>query len=210
MQAIQGISDLILVPGLVNLDFADVKTVMKDGGAALMGTGIGRGENRAMDAAQMAISSPLLDNVSIAGARGVLINVTGGDDLTLGDVTQVAEIIQDAVGEDSEIIFGSVKEPSMTGEIRVTVVATGFGKAVPVHGVAGSERTSASKGTPVIPIAGGFVAAPDAPLPDLLSTAVVLHALDTLDVPWRDRRDTVLDFPPRRPTRATSCRFPVA
>ena len=155
LHATSGISAIISGIGQINVDFADVKTVMKDGGAALMGTGIGRGENRAMDAAQMAISSPLLDNVSIAGARGVLINVTGGDDLTLGDVTQVAEIIQDAVGEDSEIIFGSVKEPSMTGEIRVTVVATGFGKAVPVHGVAGSERTSASKGTPVIPIAGG-------------------------------------------------------
>ncbi|MEI6812834.1 MAG: cell division protein FtsZ [bacterium] len=158
LHATSGISAIISGIGQINVDFADVKTVMKDGGAALMGTGIGRGENRAMDAAQMAISSPLLDNVSIAGARGVLINVTGGDDLTLGDVTQVAEIIHDAVGEDAEMIFGSVKEPSMTGEIRVTVVATGFGKAV--NGVIGSSGASGTGrhvgpvGTPVIPIDG--------------------------------------------------------
>ncbi len=153
LHATSGISTIISGIGQINVDFADVKTIMKDGGAALMGTGIGRGENRAMDAAQMAISSPLLDNVSIAGARGVLINVTGGDDLTLGDVTQVAEIIHDAAGEDAEIIFGSVKEPAMQGEIRVTVVATGFGKAMNQHGV-NNTRPSAPVGTPVIPIDG--------------------------------------------------------
>jgi cell division protein FtsZ len=153
LHATSGISTIISGIGQINVDFADVKTIMKDGGAALMGTGIGRGENRAMDAAQMAISSPLLDNVSIAGARGVLINVTGGEDLTLGDVTQVAEIIHDAAGEDAEIIFGSVKEPSMMGEIRVTVVATGFGKAIGQHATK-DARPSAPTGTPVIPIDG--------------------------------------------------------
>jgi cell division protein FtsZ len=100
---------------------------MKGGGSAIMGTGIGRGENRAIDAAQQAISSPLLDNVSIAGARGVLINITGGEnDMGLGEVTQISEIIKDAVGEESEIIFGAVPEPAMQGELRVTVIATGF------------------------------------------------------------------------------------
>jgi cell division protein FtsZ len=126
LHATQGISSVISVTGLINVDFADVKTVMSGGGSAIMGTGIGRGENRALEAAQQAISSPLLDNVSIAGARGVLLNITGGDDMGLGEVTQVSEIIKDAVGEECEIIFGAVPEPAMQGEIRVTVIATGF------------------------------------------------------------------------------------
>jgi cell division protein FtsZ len=95
-----------------------------------MGTGVGRGESRAMEAAQQAISSPLLDNISINGATGVLLNMTGGDDLTLGEVHQISEIVHDAVGEEAELIFGAVLEPSMTGEIRVTVIATGFDKVV--------------------------------------------------------------------------------
>src|SRR5437899_10108147 len=122
-------SALICVTGLVNVDFADVRTVMQNGGAALMGTGQGRGENRAMEAAQQAISSPLLDNISIAGATGVLINITGGDDLTLGEVTQISEAIHDAAGDEAEIIFGAVNDPAMHGEVRVTVIATGFEKA---------------------------------------------------------------------------------
>ena len=130
LHATQGIASLITVTGLVNVDFADVRTVMQNGGSALMGTGIGRGENRAMEAAQQAISSPLLDNVSIAGATGVLVNITGGDDLTLGESTQINEIIHDAVGDDAEIIFGAGNEPAMQGEIRVTVIATGFDRAV--------------------------------------------------------------------------------
>ena len=111
LHATQGIASLITGTGLINVDFADVRTVMQNGGSALMGTGIGRGENRAMEAAQQAISSPLLDNVSIAGATGVLINITGGDDLTLGETTQINEIIHDAVGDDAEIIFGAGNEP---------------------------------------------------------------------------------------------------
>jgi len=100
LHATQGISTLITKPGLVNVDFADVRTVMREGGSALMGTGIGRGENRAMEAAQQAISSPLLDNVSISGSRGVLLNITGGGDLTLGEVTQISDIVHDAAGDD--------------------------------------------------------------------------------------------------------------
>jgi cell division protein FtsZ len=126
LHATQGIASLISVTGLVNVDFADVRTIMQNGGAAIMGTGLGRGENRAMEAAQQAISSPLLDNISIAGATGVLINITGGEDLTLGEVTQVSEAIHDAAGGDAEIIFGAVNDPAMHGEIRVTVIATGF------------------------------------------------------------------------------------
>jgi len=130
LHATQGISSIICVTGLVNVDFADVRTVMQNGGTALMGTGTGRGENRAMEAAQQAISSPLLDNISIAGATGVLINITGGDDLTLGEVTQVSEAIHDAAGDEAEIIWGSVPDPAMHGELRVTVIATGFDRDV--------------------------------------------------------------------------------
>jgi cell division protein FtsZ len=146
LHATQGISSIISVTGLINVDFADVRTVMQDGGSAIMGTGIGRGDNRAIDAAQQAISSPLLDNVSIAGARGVLINVTGGQDMGLGEVTQISEIIKDAVGEEAEIIFGAVPEPAMQGEIRVTVIATGFDDGDSTRAV------PAPRGSPVIPL----------------------------------------------------------
>jgi cell division protein FtsZ len=129
LHATQGISRLITTTGIINVDFADVRTVMQNGGAALMGTGIGRGENRALEAAQQAISSPLLDNVSITGASAVLLNIVGGDDLTLGEATTISEIVHEAVGEDAEIIFGAGNDPAMQGEIRVTVIATGFDRA---------------------------------------------------------------------------------
>jgi cell division protein FtsZ len=156
LHATQGISSLISVTGLVNVDFADVRTVMQSGGSALMGTGIGRGENRAMEAAQQAISSPLLDNISISGASGVLVNITGGADLTLGEVHQINEIIHDAVGDDAEIIFGAVHEPAMQGEIRVTVIATGFDKAIQPGLVTAQDvsAVTAPKGAPVIPFPG--------------------------------------------------------
>jgi cell division protein FtsZ len=134
LHATQGISSLISVTGLVNVDFADVRTVMENGGSALMGTGMGRGENRAMEAAQQAISSPLLDNVSVSGATGVLVNISGGADLTLGEVHQITELVHEAVGDEAEIIFGAVHEPAMQGEIRVTVIATGFDKVLSLGG----------------------------------------------------------------------------
>ena len=156
LHATQGISSLISVTGLVNVDFADVRTVMQEGGSALMGTGIGRGENRAIEAAQQAIASPLLDNVSVSGATGVLVNITGGADLTLGEVHQINEIIHDAVGEDAEIIFGAVHEPAMQGEIRVTVIATGFDRPQTASSVqTPSLITTPSpivRGSPVIPL----------------------------------------------------------
>jgi cell division protein FtsZ len=125
-QAIQGISDLILVPGLINLDFADVKTIMAGMGIAIMGTGMADGESRALDAAQRAISSPLLEDASVKGARGVIINVTGGTDLSLIEVSEASAIIQEAAHEDANIIFGAVVDPKMEGKVKITVIATGF------------------------------------------------------------------------------------
>ena len=126
LHATQGISDLISVTGEINVDFADVRTVMASRGPALMGSGFGEGENRAQEAAQEAISSPLLDEVSIAGARGVLINITGGLDLAIDEVTEISSIIQEGAGDEAEIIFGAVHDPDLEGKIRVTVIATGF------------------------------------------------------------------------------------
>ena len=125
-QAIQGISDLILVPGLINLDFADVTAVMSRMGVAIMGTGVGTGENRTVDAATQAISSPLIENASVEGARGVIINVTGGADLSLLEINEATSIIQSAAHEDANIIFGAVVDPTMDEEVKVTVIATGF------------------------------------------------------------------------------------
>jgi cell division protein FtsZ len=125
-QAIQGISDLILVPGMINLDFADVKTIMSGMGIAIMGTGLAEGENRAMEAANHAVSSPLLEDASVKGARGVIINVTGGPDLSLVEVSEASAIIQEAAHEDANIIFGAVVDPKMEGKVKITVIATGF------------------------------------------------------------------------------------
>jgi cell division protein FtsZ len=125
-QAIQGISDLILVPGLINLDFADVKTIMSGMGVAMMGTGTSEGDGRAMQAAQRAIASPLLEDSSVHGARGVIINVTGGPDLSLMEVNEASCVIQEAAHEDANIIFGAVVDPQLLGKVKITVIATGF------------------------------------------------------------------------------------
>jgi cell division protein FtsZ len=129
LHAVRGISDLITVQGLINLDFADVRTVMGEMGMALMGTGIASGENRAVEAAQRAISSPLLEDINITGAQGILINVTGGPDLTLYEVNEAATLVQEEAHEEANIIFGAVIEEKLNEEMRVTVIATGFGKA---------------------------------------------------------------------------------
>jgi cell division protein FtsZ len=125
-QAVQGISDLILVPGLINLDFADVRTIMSGMGMAMMGTGVGRGEHRALDAAHKAVASPLLDDSSIDGAKGVLINFTGGPDLSLHEVEEAARIVQEAANDEANIIFGAVIDQNLADEVRMTVIATGF------------------------------------------------------------------------------------
>jgi cell division protein FtsZ len=126
-QAIQGISDLILVPGLINLDFADVKTIMSGMGLAMMGTGVADGSDRAIEAARRAISSPLLEGSAVNGARGVIINITGGADLSLTEVSEASSIVQEAADEDANIIFGAVVDPALTGKVKITVIATGFG-----------------------------------------------------------------------------------
>ncbi|ABC76565.1 cell division protein FtsZ [Syntrophus aciditrophicus] len=128
-QAVKGISDLITIPGLINLDFADVKSVMSEMGLALMGTGSANGENRAVEAAQKAISSPLLEDNSIQGARGVLLNITGGPDMTLFEINEASSLIQAEAHEEANIIFGTVVDETMGDEIRITVIATGFEEA---------------------------------------------------------------------------------
>ncbi|HEY1975723.1 MAG TPA: cell division protein FtsZ [Candidatus Baltobacteraceae bacterium] len=125
-QGIAGISDLITQPGMINLDFADIKTIMTDAGSAMMGIGVGTGDHRAADAAQKAIASPLLET-TIEGARGVIFNITGGPDLSMYEVNEAAEMISRAVDPDAQIIFGTSEDPAMTGKVRVTVLAAGFG-----------------------------------------------------------------------------------
>jgi cell division protein FtsZ len=142
-QGVQGISDLITVPGLINLDFADVRTIVKDAGSALLGIGLGSGEARSQQAAEMAIHSPLLET-SIEGARGILLNITGGSDLTLYEVNETAGAIAAAAHDDANIIFGAVVDERLEGSIAVTVVATGFGDEVTTdaRGPAPQARTS--------------------------------------------------------------------
>jgi cell division protein FtsZ len=140
-QAIQGISDLILVPGLINLDFADVKTIMSGMGIAMMGTGVMSGENRMIEAAKAAISSPLLEGASVQGARGVIINITGGHDMSLMEVNEASLLIQEAAHEDANIIFGAVVDPTLDGRVKVTVIATGFDSGVAWQPVASASQT---------------------------------------------------------------------
>ena len=177
-QAIQGISDLILMPGLINLDFADVKTIMSGMGVAMMGTGMAEGDGRAMQAAQKAVASPLLEDSSVNGARGVIINVTGGPDLSLLEVNEASCVIQEAAHEDANIIFGAVVDPELTGKVKITVIATGFdrksvGRAVPSAAVqtpvdlsaytahlARSDERAPAMSAPVHAVAAASVAAP--------------------------------------------------
>ncbi|HEY5284188.1 MAG TPA: cell division protein FtsZ, partial [Polyangia bacterium] len=126
LTAVRGISDLVMVPGLINVDFADVRSIMTGMGRALMGSGFGRGERRAIEAAQMAITSPLLEDVSINGATGILVNITGGPDLTLAEVNEACSLVHEAADPDANIIFGSVIDANLSEEVRITVIATGF------------------------------------------------------------------------------------
>lgn len=147
-QGIQGISELITRPGLINLDFADVRAIMSQGGAALMAVGVGNGDNRANEAAQAAIASPLLD-ITIDGARGILFNITGGEDLSLFEVNEAAEIIRETADPNAHIIFGAVIDPSLTDEVRITVIATGFeqppGQALPARKAQGRASSQQSQ-----------------------------------------------------------------
>ena len=158
-QGIKGISDLIQIPGLINLDFADVKTIMTNQGEALMGIGEGTGENRAADAAKMAINSPLLET-SIDGAKGILLNISGSSDLGIFEVNEAAQIISDAADPDANIIFGSVIDESLGDKVQITVVATGFNssaKSVPEFGKTTTtsrpaSTTNSNSGIPDIPV----------------------------------------------------------
>jgi len=195
LHATQGIASLITNTGIINVDFADVRTVMQNGGAALMGTGIGKGENRALEAAQQAISSPLLDNVSIAGATGVLINIIGGTDLTLGETTQISDIIHEAVGDDAEIIFGAGSDPAMEKEVRVTVIATGFDRAITGSQLTRSSGLAGSSTPGVIPLsaarARAAVAQTPAPPPRLTGqprTSTPLTEVADMEIPTFIRR----------------------
>ena len=127
-QAVQGISDIITVPGQINLDFADVRAVMKGMGQAVMGTGVGQGENRAVEAAQRAISNPLLEDTSIEGARGVIVNITGGADLSLAEAAEATALITKVADPDANVIYGIVTDESMGNAVKVTVIATGFSR----------------------------------------------------------------------------------
>jgi cell division protein FtsZ len=166
-QAIQGISDIILTPGLINVDFADVRTTMENTGRAVMGVGAGKGEGGAVEAAKKAITNPLLEDSSIEGARGILINITGGTQLSLGDVQDAASIIYDSAHEGANIIFGAVINPDIDDEVKITVIATGFDekkekvelqqvrKWAPVReplSYRGSERVLAKKMVPAVSI----------------------------------------------------------
>ena len=143
--AVKGISDLIIVPGLINLDFADVKNIMSEMGLALMGTGSASGENRAIEAAQKAISSPLLEDNTIQGAHGILLNITGGPDMTLHEINEASSLIQKEAHEEANIIFGTVIDKDMTDEIRITVIATGF-----------EDAAKAKQGIPNVTHLSGF------------------------------------------------------
>ncbi|HEY6195449.1 MAG TPA: cell division protein FtsZ [Candidatus Eisenbacteria bacterium] len=157
LQATKGISELVTVPGLVNLDFADVKSIMACRGNALMGTGRGSGTHRAVDAASAAVSSPLLEDVSIHGAEGVLVNITGGRDLTLHEVNEAALVVTQAAGEDANVIFGAVIDPSLDGDLLITVVATGFGP----HGASLRLVERVQRSAPTAAAAGAAAASGD-------------------------------------------------
>jgi cell division protein FtsZ len=180
-QAVQGISDLITVPGVVNLDFADVKTVMENMGMALMGTGTASGEHRAVEAAQRAISNPLLEEQSIQGARAILINVTGGDDLTLAEVNEACQIIQQAADDDANVIFGLVQDREMKDQVKISVIATGFDAPPP-----SSRREAAfAQQAPSRPSRRGV---PEPVLPDDHGFGVNLQNV-------RDPREEMFDIP---------------
>ncbi len=174
-QAVQGISDLITVPGFINVDFADVRAIMKGMGIALMGTGHAVGENRAMDATQRAISSPLLEEASINGAKGVLVNITGGMDLTLFEVDEAMRVIHDAADPEANIIFGSVPDEGMQNEMKITVIATGFDK----------QPTEKIHSLPLRPASVGGGSNTPLRSPSSVSSA---RNIDDLDVPTFIRR----------------------
>jgi len=190
LQAVRGISDLITVHGLINLDFADVRTIMSEMGMAIMGAALATGENRAEEAARRAIASPLLEDISIRGAKGVLINVTGGSDLTLHEVNEAATLIQEEADEEANIIFGAVIDETLGDELRITVIATGFGEPEVLQSpIIGKASLSAVRSG--IGIRGQQPTMPG-------RKVVHMGSIDDLDVPtWQRKRQV------ETPTAAT-------
>lgn len=180
--ATRGISELITVPGLINVDFADVRTVMREMGDAVMGSGVASGENRAVEAAHAAISSPLLEDVSISGAQGVLVNITGGPSMSLVEIDEATEIIREAAGEDANVILGAVIDEDMTDDIMVTVIATGFNRR------GGASPMSMRTGKPVRII--DRVPSGVAELQKLDEPAYVRRGIDITFNPYRGDMDT--------------------
>ncbi len=187
LNAVQGISDLMTVPGLINVDFADVRTIMSGMGRALMGTGIGTGKRRATEAAETAISSPLLEDVSIDGATGILINITGGPDLTLHEVNEASSLIQQAAHEDANIIFGSVIDPNLSEEVRITVIATGFNHATKTQMLVPQPGDRHPSPQPVPAKRMTSAVTPQIPLPYNISTQIT--------------KEYPAPLPPRRPAQ---------
>jgi len=197
LQAVKGISDLITIPGLINLDFADVRTIMGEMGMALMGSGMGEGDNRAMEAAQKAISSPLLENVSINGATGIIINISGPSDMTLFEVNEASKMVQQEAHEDANIIFGAVIDEKLKTNLRVTVIATGFNK---------QAKRAASAPATTLPkyknVSSGFGAGSSS----LNSPAKVIRSAPAKPAPLAEKMEsssgeveaTTHEWPPRR------------
>jgi len=175
--AVQGIAELITRPGLINVDFADVRTVMSETGMAMMGSGVARGENRAKEAAEMAVSSPLLEDINLSGAHGILVNVTAGMDLSIGEFQEVGNIVKQFASDDATVVVGTVIDPELSDEMRVTVVATGLGRPEVAHGRApfGREVPTLSKAAPqaAAPVEPAMRVVPRRPL-----TAADYAALD--------------------------------
>ena len=182
-QGVQGISDIITIPGIINVDFADVRAIMLNAGTALMGIGVASGDHRAVDAAQAAIASPLLET-SIEGARAALINITGGPDMTLAEVHEATELIQQATdAEDANIIFGIVQDPNMKDEMRITVLATGFDQQRPT-----APTPAVAVGRTVMAAGGGRGGAEVAPAPEATTTTQRQPADNDVDIPAFLRR----------------------
>jgi cell division protein FtsZ len=198
-QAIQGISDLILVPGLINLDFADVKTIMSGMGMAMMGTASAEGPSRAMEAAQRAISSPLLEDASVNGARGVIINVTGGPDMSLMEVNEALTVIQEAAHEEANIIFGAVVEQALSGRVKITVIATGFD-----HGTLRSSMGAGPMQTPVdlqsysTPASGRAVPPAAAAMESGMQSRLTIARRPALEMPVSGSRMSITGAPDQR------------
>jgi len=191
-QAVQGISDIITIPGIINRDFADVKAIMAGMGYAVMGTATAKGERRAMEAAQKAIASPLLEAGAIDGARGILINITGSSALKLAEVNEASTIIQSAAHEDANIIFGAVMNEQMKDEVKITVIATGFKTENPQR----RERTLNAATVPSTHTPGAFVPATPTPVPSVTVSAVAKDRAASVAAGQRDAMSMLPEMPP--------------